>query len=316
MDRRRGPQGRQQGGCLGVREVPRRAQEPGCLAHGHRLLPDLQGRPQRTRRRRRTARTTRCSTSPSSSSRAPRSPRPRAGCLLGVMPQARKASEDGLEAALNGTDPQQAMSKAAKGLEAQIKGYNDSVQVARHRPVSPAAAGAGPKGHCARRSHVQGVHSPGHRDPSRRGRRPRSCACDRPSPSVPSTSASRSGGSAASIVQADGVLGQREGRHAEAAPAALDAPGPRVDAGPGHLEHRAHRDPDAARYSGSAHRGVTRTASTPSAAQLRNIGPDVGVVDDVLEHHDPSWRRPAGPPPWAAPVAASTPGRRGAGGSR
>ena len=49
------------------------------------------------------------------------------GCLLGVMPQARKASEDGLEAALNGTDPQQAMTKAAESLSAQIKQYNDSV---------------------------------------------------------------------------------------------------------------------------------------------------------------------------------------------
>ena len=50
------------------------------------------------------------------------------GCLLGVMPQARKASEDGLEAALNGGDPQQSMTKAAQGLEAQIKSYNDSVK--------------------------------------------------------------------------------------------------------------------------------------------------------------------------------------------
>jgi sn-glycerol 3-phosphate transport system substrate-binding protein len=50
------------------------------------------------------------------------------GCLLGVMPQARKASEDGLEAALNGTDPKEAMTKAAQGVEAQIKSYNDSVK--------------------------------------------------------------------------------------------------------------------------------------------------------------------------------------------
>jgi sn-glycerol 3-phosphate transport system substrate-binding protein len=50
------------------------------------------------------------------------------GCLLGVMPQARKASEDGIEAALNGGDPQQSMTKAAQGLEAQIKSYNDSVK--------------------------------------------------------------------------------------------------------------------------------------------------------------------------------------------
>ena len=50
------------------------------------------------------------------------------GCLLGVMPQARKASEDGLEAALNGTDPQQAMTKAADSLKAQISQYNSSVK--------------------------------------------------------------------------------------------------------------------------------------------------------------------------------------------
>ncbi|WP_406830928.1 ABC transporter substrate-binding protein [Pedococcus sp. KACC 23699] len=50
------------------------------------------------------------------------------GCLLGVMPQARKASEDGLEAALNGTDPQQAMTKAATSVQPQIKTYNDSTK--------------------------------------------------------------------------------------------------------------------------------------------------------------------------------------------
>lgn len=50
------------------------------------------------------------------------------GCLLGVMPQARKASEDGLEAAINGTDAQEAMTKAADSLKAQISQYNSSVQ--------------------------------------------------------------------------------------------------------------------------------------------------------------------------------------------
>lgn len=49
------------------------------------------------------------------------------GCLLGVMPQARKASEDGLEAALNGTDAQEAMTKAAESLSSQISQYNSSV---------------------------------------------------------------------------------------------------------------------------------------------------------------------------------------------
>lgn len=50
------------------------------------------------------------------------------GCLLGVMPQARKASEDGLEAALNGTDAQEAMTKAAESLSSQISQYNSSVE--------------------------------------------------------------------------------------------------------------------------------------------------------------------------------------------
>ncbi|KGN31638.1 glycerol-3-phosphate ABC transporter substrate-binding protein [Knoellia sinensis KCTC 19936] len=50
------------------------------------------------------------------------------GCLLGVMPQARKASEDGLEAALNGTDAQEAMTKAAESLSGQISQYNSSVE--------------------------------------------------------------------------------------------------------------------------------------------------------------------------------------------
>ena len=49
------------------------------------------------------------------------------GCLLGVMPQARKASEDGLEAAINGTDAQEAMTKAADSLKDQISQYNSSV---------------------------------------------------------------------------------------------------------------------------------------------------------------------------------------------
>lgn len=48
------------------------------------------------------------------------------GCVLGVMPQARKASEDGLESAVLGEDPQAAMTAAADGLKDQIQQYNDS----------------------------------------------------------------------------------------------------------------------------------------------------------------------------------------------
>ena len=61
------------------------------------------------------------------------------GCLLGVMPQARKASEDGLEKALNGTDPKQAMSEAA----ASLKGCDRPVQQLDEVGLT-AAAGAGP----------------------------------------------------------------------------------------------------------------------------------------------------------------------------
>jgi sn-glycerol 3-phosphate transport system substrate-binding protein len=48
------------------------------------------------------------------------------GCLLGVMPQSRKASEDGLEKAILGADPQQAMTEAAESLTEQIEQYNSS----------------------------------------------------------------------------------------------------------------------------------------------------------------------------------------------
>ncbi|MGC4892229.1 ABC transporter substrate-binding protein [Micromonospora sp. DT31] len=51
-----------------------------------------------------------------------------AGCLLGVMPQARKASEDGLEAAIVGSKPaDQAMKDAAASVQSAIDSYNKSV---------------------------------------------------------------------------------------------------------------------------------------------------------------------------------------------
>ncbi|GAA2708858.1 hypothetical protein GCM10010429_22600 [Micromonospora olivasterospora] len=51
-----------------------------------------------------------------------------AGCLLGVMPQARKASEDGLEAAIVGSKPaDQAMKDAAASVQGAIDSYNKSV---------------------------------------------------------------------------------------------------------------------------------------------------------------------------------------------
>ena len=51
------------------------------------------------------------------------------GCLLGVMPQARKASEDGLEQAILGSKPaEQAMKDAAAGLKKDIDNYNAAVR--------------------------------------------------------------------------------------------------------------------------------------------------------------------------------------------
>lgn len=53
---------------------------------------------------------------------------PSAGCILGVMPQARKAAEDGLEKAVLGTDPKQAMTDAAKAIQPEIEKYNSTVK--------------------------------------------------------------------------------------------------------------------------------------------------------------------------------------------
>ncbi len=50
------------------------------------------------------------------------------GCALGVMPQSRKASEDGIEKALNGADAQKSMADAAAGLQTEIQKYNASVK--------------------------------------------------------------------------------------------------------------------------------------------------------------------------------------------
>jgi sn-glycerol 3-phosphate transport system substrate-binding protein len=50
------------------------------------------------------------------------------GCILGVMPQSRKASEDGLEKAVLGTDPAKAMQDAADSIKPQIDQYNKTVK--------------------------------------------------------------------------------------------------------------------------------------------------------------------------------------------
>ena len=91
------------------------------------------------------------------------------------------------------------------------------------------------------------------------------------------------------LVEAHRVVGQCERRDRE--PDALevgDAPRPRVDASPRHLEDGAHGDADrpavqrirAAR--GDQHRVDAERRGRPEDR------PDVGVVDDVLEDQDPS----------------------------
>jgi len=53
---------------------------------------------------------------------------PSSGCILGVMPQARKAAEDGLEKSVLGTDPAAAMKAAAESIKPQIDQYNKTVK--------------------------------------------------------------------------------------------------------------------------------------------------------------------------------------------
>lgn len=51
-----------------------------------------------------------------------------AGCVLGVMPQARQAEENGLEKAITGgAPPEQAMKDAAASIQAEIDNYNKAV---------------------------------------------------------------------------------------------------------------------------------------------------------------------------------------------
>lgn len=49
------------------------------------------------------------------------------GCVAGSMPQIRKASEDGLERALIGNDPEQSLQQVQENVAATIANYNDSV---------------------------------------------------------------------------------------------------------------------------------------------------------------------------------------------
>lgn len=49
------------------------------------------------------------------------------GCSAGVMPQARKAVEDALEAILQGGDPQEELTKATERLQPELEDYNSAV---------------------------------------------------------------------------------------------------------------------------------------------------------------------------------------------
>src|SRR5699024_7982299 len=53
---------------------------------------------------------------------------PTQGCAAGVMPQARKAVEDALEAIVQGGDTQAELTKATEGLQGQLDDYNSSVE--------------------------------------------------------------------------------------------------------------------------------------------------------------------------------------------
>lgn len=52
---------------------------------------------------------------------------PTQGCSAGVMPQARKAVEDALEAIILGGDAQEELTNAVEGLQGQLDEYNESV---------------------------------------------------------------------------------------------------------------------------------------------------------------------------------------------
>lgn len=53
---------------------------------------------------------------------------PTQGCAAGVMPQARKAVEDALEAIVQGGDAQEELTKATESLQGQLDDYNSSVE--------------------------------------------------------------------------------------------------------------------------------------------------------------------------------------------
>ncbi|MDR6171701.1 hypothetical protein QE359_002730 [Curtobacterium sp. SORGH_AS776] len=60
---------------------------------------------------------------------------------------------------------------------------------------------------------------------------------------------------------------------------------PVADAGPRHLQHRAHADADAAPVERVGAAGADQDGVGPEAGDAPEHGADVGVVDDVLEHH-------------------------------
>jgi len=110
-----------------------------------------------------------------------------------------------------------------------------------------------------------------------------------PSPSVPSTNASRLGAVARPPVQVDGV--RRPGVSAThcqpGRPDQVDPVRPGRQPGPRHLEHAAHRDPDRAPVERvRAARGDQHGIRTEPGRRADDR-PDVGVVDDVLQDQRP-----------------------------
>ena len=174
-----------------------------------------------------------------------------------------------------------------------------------------------PQGDRRRRRDVERVHSPGHRDAhgevDRGDRAPRQAV-----PLGAEHEREPLGRVGGKLVEADGVVGQRQGRDGEAQRrAARSTP-------PGQGSMRVHGTWNtvpietriARRYSGSAHRGVTSTASTPSAAALRKTAPTLVWSTMSSRTSDPAGTGEHVGERRAAPAAASPPAPRGAGGSR
>ena len=94
------------------------------------------------------------------------------------------------------------------------------------------------------------------------------------------------------VAERHGVVGQRERRDRE--PVGVQHPcrlGPLGQPCPRHLEHRAHADAHAAPVEGVGAPGRHEHRVRAEGGDRAEDRADVGVIDDVLEHHDPSRAR-------------------------